>query len=81
MHQDKKKRTAGAPKGASCWNCYYKKERQMLLLGECTYFIKIGQEPKEIPGNIVDKGCKHHLFPIEHKIIEVFDGKPMCPGD
>ena len=46
-----------------------------MLLGECTYFLKMNQEPKEIPGDIVDKGCKHYLLPIAHKIIEVFDGE------
>ena len=75
MPRVKEKRTAEVPKGASCWNCYYKKEKQSLLLGECTYFLKIRQQPKEIPSNIVNEGCKHHLYPIEHKVIDVFDGE------
>jgi hypothetical protein len=71
----------GASKEASCWNCYYRKEKQMSLFGECMYFVKIGEKPKEIPDDIVNKGCKYHILSIIHKIITVFDGKPMSPDE
>ncbi len=45
------------------------------------YFVKIGEKPKEIPDDIVNKGCKYHILPIIHKLITVFDGKPMSPDE
>ena len=53
----------------------------MSLFGECMYFVKIGEKPKEIPDDIVNKGCKYHILSIIHKIITVFDGKPMSPDE
>ena len=69
-----------ASKGASCWNCYYKKGRQMSVFGECTYFTKLGKQPKEIPSDIANKGCQYFLDKEEHnpivqEILTLFDGE------
>ena len=69
-----------APKGASCWKCIYRKDKQMLIFGECTYFLKIKKPAKEIPSNIVNKGCnyfadKDNHHPVVQKILTLFDGE------
>ena len=67
----------------SCWNCAYKKEKQISLFGVCLYFLHIGKEAKPIPETIVDKGCKHFIEKADKKkerrtiqmIIEFCDGE------
>ena len=81
----KRKETAEAPKGVSCWNCYYKKNKQMSVFGECAYFNKLGRQPKEIPSDIANKGCQFFLdkrehHPIVQKILTLFDGE-FLPED
>jgi len=50
----------------------------MSLFGECTYFNLIKMPNKEIPADIVDKGCKHWAkekqADIIKQIIMTFDG-------
>ena len=68
---------------SSCWNCGYRKGKQISLFGVCLYFLHIGKEAKEIPSNIVDKGCKHYMKIADDKnvakvistIIELFHGE------
>ena len=67
----------------SCWNCAYKKEKQISLFGVCLYFLHIGKESKPIPETTVNKGCKYFAEKADKKesrhtiqmIIEFFDGE------
>lgn len=45
----------------SCFDCSYHKSSPTNLLGFCQWFKEKGQEPKEIPGKVVDKGCKYFI--------------------
>ena len=38
----------------SCWECALRKKGGINAFGVCTYF----EEPKEIPADVVDVGCK-----------------------
>tara|TARA_R100000655_G_scaffold45759_2_gene82636 strand:- start:418 stop:597 length:180 start_codon:yes stop_codon:yes gene_type:complete len=42
----------------SCWDCKYQKLGGITLLGYCLYWERLDKPIKEIPPNIVDKGCK-----------------------
>jgi len=47
-------------KDKSCWNCKYQDVTTSAFLGTCTWFLKHKKgEDKDIPPEIVDKGCKH----------------------
>ena len=59
----------------NCWNCGFKKVKQLTLFGVCTYFDAYNLPHKEIPQEIVDIGCKHWIHLIARKIIDTFDGK------
>ena len=74
------KKPVEAPKGASCWNCHYKINKQQMLFGACNYFKEINQEPKEIPRDIVNKGCKYYFdknnhHPVIERILTLFEGE------
>ena len=43
-----------------CWTCKYQQKGGMTLLGFCKYWEEIGEEKKEIPPHIVDRGCKYY---------------------
>ena len=47
----------------NCWNCIKRNKGGINPFGMCTYF----DEPKEIPSNIVDEGCK---FWIDENYVE-----------
>ena len=59
----------------NCWNCGYKKNKQISLFGVCTYFELKEMEAKEIPSEIVDIGCKNWIDKIIRTILVVFDGE------
>ena len=43
----------------SCWQCRYQNYTDSTFLGTCTWFKDNGKgENKEIPPDVVDKGCK-----------------------
>ena len=62
-----------------CWNCGYRKNKQISLFGLCTYFEVKKLEAKDIPPEIADKGCKNWMnkkgAEIIKQIIEKFDGR------
>lgn len=43
----------------SCWDCAHRQAGGLTFLGLCRYFERLGKEPREIPGGVVDVGCKH----------------------
>jgi len=44
----------------TCWECKFNELSGILFFGLCTWFKKHGKgEDKEIPREIVDKGCKY----------------------
>ena len=55
----------------NCWNCALHKKGGINLLGKCSWFKK----PKEVPPNVVDKGCKQWRSELAQDIIEKFDGE------
>lgn len=65
----------------SCWECKYQQKGGNTLLGFCLYFELIGQEKKEIPQDIVDKGCKKWVSkdsknnPLVDYAMNLFDGE------
>ena len=67
----------------NCWNCAYKKNKQISLFGVCLYFLHIGKEAKDIPETVVDKGCEYFVERADNKevrgtiqmVIEFFDGE------
>jgi len=67
----------------SCWNCSYKKDKQISIFGVCLYFLHLGKEAKPIPDTIVNKGCQYFVQKAEKKeerraiqmIIEFCDGE------
>lgn len=48
-------------KKKSCWECKYNDLNNNTFLGKCLWFKEHGLEIKEIPPEIVDKGCKHFI--------------------
>lgn len=56
------------------------------FLGECSYFVRMGHQLKEIPPHVVDKGCKYYKKKKGKsnkeksqigEILTLFDGKIM----
>lgn len=44
---------------ATCWNCVYFDLSGVYFPGRCNWFRDVKkEEPKEVPGNLVDIGCK-----------------------
>ncbi|MBE9536618.1 MAG: hypothetical protein IMF07_05500 [Proteobacteria bacterium] len=44
----------------SCWQCRYQNYTDSTFLGTCTWFKENEKgDNKEIPPDVVDKGCKH----------------------
>ncbi len=44
----------------ACWDCEYRRDFGNSFLGICTWFeLNEKGQNKEIPPNLVDKGCKH----------------------
>jgi len=43
----------------TCWNCVYFDMSGVYFPGRCNWFKDVKkEEPKEIPGKVVDIGCK-----------------------
>ena len=55
----------------NCWDCALHKKGGVNAFGLCMWWDK----PKEIPVEVVDKGCKFWRDETAQKIIEKFDGK------
>ena len=55
----------------NCWDCGLRKKGGINAFGICTWF----EEPKEIPSNIVDKGCEFWRDDNAQYVIERFNGK------
>ena len=66
MQKDLKK-----SKTHNCWDCALRKKGGINAFGSCTWW----DEPKEIPANIVDIGCKLWRDEIAQYAIDKFDGK------
>ncbi len=44
----------------SCWSCTFQELGNETFLGVCTWFEKKGKgKNKDIPVDVVDKGCQH----------------------
>ena len=44
----------------SCWTCIYHKNKDEKLLGACGWFEMSGKgQNKDIPPDVVDKGCRY----------------------
>ena len=43
-----------------CWTCRHQELKGPVLLGICRYFERLGRPPREIPADVVDKGCKFY---------------------
>ena len=59
----------------NCWDCGLNKLGGNTFFGYCLYWEQLGKEKKEIPPDIVDKGCKFWRSKFTQKIIEKFDGE------
>lgn len=47
-------------KNKSCWTCEYQNINVATFLGVCEWFQRNNKgENKDIPVEVVDKGCKH----------------------
>ena len=55
----------------NCWDCAMRKKGGINAFGLCMWW----DEPKEIPSNIVDKGCKLWRDEFAQKVIDRFDGE------
>ena len=55
----------------NCWDCGLRKKGGINAFGSCMWW----DEPKEIPSNIVDKGCKHWRSELAQQVIDKFDGR------
>tara|TARA_R100000808_G_C2154259_1_gene165138 strand:- start:7001 stop:7147 length:147 start_codon:yes stop_codon:yes gene_type:complete len=44
----------------NCWECKYQQRGGDVFLGYCRYWEQLGEEKKEIPPHIVDKGCNFY---------------------
>jgi len=72
-----------AKEDKSCWNCEYRKDKQISLFGVCLYFLHLGKPAKEIPESTVNKGCKYFVKKDNDKkvskmiqsTIELFNGE------
>ena len=56
------------------------------FLGQCSYFVRMGHQLKDIPPHVVDKGCKYYKKKEGKsnkeksqigEILTLFDGKIM----
>ena len=54
----------------NCWNCGLHNSGGINAFGVCKWF----KDPKEIPSNIVDKGCKFWRSKFIQEAIEKFEG-------
>ena len=55
----------------NCWECALRKKGGINAFGLCMWW----DEPKEIPSNIVDKGCKLWRSELAQKAIIKFNGR------
>ena len=65
----------------SCWDCIYQQLGGNAFLGYCRYWERLGEEKKEIPPDIVDKGCKNKTWePITGPVSPTVGpiGKGIC---
>ena len=58
-------------KKSNCWNCALRQKGGINAFGMCTWWDK----SKEIPSEIVDKGCKFWRDEFIQKVIERFNGE------
>jgi len=56
---------------SSCWDCGLRKKGGINAFGLCVWW----DSPKEIPSNIVDKGCKHWRSELVQEVINKFEGE------
>ena len=61
---------------SNCWNCAKRKKGGVNAFGICMWW----DEPKEIPANIVDIGCKFWRDDWAQKVIDKFDGELIITG-
>ena len=81
-YQEKQKEEESKKKEINnCWNCIYYKSDTYDFIGKCNWwFLYKKLDPKEIPNNIVDKGCKFwrsdndSFHPLIEDIILKFQG-------
>ena len=55
----------------NCWDCALRQKGGINAFGMCTWW----DEPKEIPPEIMDKGCKFWRDEFIQKVIERFNGE------
>ena len=55
----------------NCWNCALWKGGGITLLGACKWF----EEPRDIPSEVIDRGCKFWRNKFTQKVIDKFDGE------
>lgn len=49
----------------SCFFCHHYKVKQVELTGSCNWFKEVkGEEPKVIPQNILEVGCKKFVSQV-----------------
>ena len=62
-----------------CYNCHYRLIDNKVKYGICTFFKKLGKQPKAIPEYIFTKGCDNFeskkFNKIVKLIIDLFDGE------
>ena len=63
----------------TCNKCCYHEKDIYTTSGYCMYFKSIGKEKKEIPLDVVDKGCKFFKIktekhPLYDLAMEMFNG-------
>ena len=64
-YDSRRKENIGEPKNSpspQCWLCVYQQKGGITLLGFCLYFLHLNQKKKEIPPEIVDKGCRYYFY-------------------
>ena len=55
----------------SCWDCGLHKAGGITLLGACKWW----KEPRDIPPDVVDKGCNHWRSKEAQEVIAKFNGE------
>ena len=55
----------------NCWDCALHNKGGVNVFGKCMWW----DTPKEIPENLVDKGCKFWRSEYAQKIIDRFNGE------
>ena len=58
-------------KKSNCWNCALRQKGGINAFGLCTWW----EEPKEIPSEIVDEGCKFWRDDWAQEVLDKFDGE------